>query len=48
MLEALILRTYHQSDVPAVRERSLDLIDGLLELQVEGLEAALLEIEARR
>jgi hypothetical protein len=44
----LVLRTYHQSTVAAVRERSLDLIDRLLGLDVQGLESALLEIEASR
>jgi len=48
MCRDLTLRTYHQSEVPAVRERSLDVIDRLLGLETEGLEAALLEIEARR
>jgi hypothetical protein len=44
----LVLRTYHQSTVAALRERSLDMIDRLLGLEVEGLESALLEIEAGR
>jgi len=44
----LVLRTYHQSAEPGIRERSLDLIDRLLGLEVVGLEGALLEIEARR
>jgi hypothetical protein len=44
----LVLRTYHQSADDAIRERSLDLIDRLLGLEVEGLERALFDIETRR
>jgi hypothetical protein len=48
MARDLTLKTYHQSDIASVRERSLDLIDRLLELEVDGLERALFEIETRR
>ena len=45
----LVLRTYHQAATDsATRERSLDLIDAMLTLQVDGMEDAIRELESRR
>ena len=44
----LVLRTYHQVADPDLRERSLNIIDRLLGLDVVGLEDALSQIERGR
>jgi hypothetical protein len=47
-VKILVLRTYHQATDDGMRERSLDLIDRLIPLQVHGLEDAIQILESRR